>query len=385
MDDYKTHNILNNRAVLEAEVNKPEAIKRLELFNELNYLKSCLEPIAKNGKCYITKDRGYDYFHIDNILETIEAVIYEKGINVSIWQEIKYEIIRDTKINYIETVLIHTKNGYTHTIKTDLNMGETIDTYQLDMKYKSEYANISKIERKQPNNTIQQIMGSSFTYFCRYALVKFFGITGLLEDEDGNVGANTSPKQRTQNLKDNTSIDSEADKAKLYQTLQTLPNQENAQKIKFYVEQGLLTLKAGWYFCIGIKNNMQKTIDEFEIRDKQLQAKARGIQSKGNGTGTQNSPIAKETQDQRVMESMPLASVYKDDHGLLKEQYREGKLDYKTFWRYYFAIQKQDKFVLPEYREWKAKVGLHWLKSMPLNYNDIPFGDQPMGDYQGVM
>ncbi|WKC58476.1 ERF family protein [Borrelia sp. P9F1] len=386
--------------VLEAEVNKPDAVRELELFCELRKLKTFLKPIAKNGRCHIGKGGGYDYFHIDDILETIDTVINEHGLNVAIWQEIKYEMVSQTKIDYIETVFIHTKNGYKHIIKTDLNMGETIELYKLDMQYRSEYANLTKTERRQANNTIQQIMGSSFTYFCRYALVKFFGITGLLEDQDGNVDADTTRRYQTKYLNGSSHVGVETGKEGLYQALQTISNQEIARKIKSYVEYGLLTLKAGWYFCLGFKNNIKGKIDEFEIKDKQLQAKIQRKES--NNTGKHNPATTKETQDRRVMESTPLPAQYKNDHALLKEQYREGKLDYKTFWKYYFAIQKQDKYVLSKYQAWKDKMGADawssWdedhdsmrMNHNSLNYDDIPFDDvpfdnNPMGVYEGAL
>ncbi|WP_161555036.1 ERF family protein [Borrelia turcica] len=282
---------------MESEVSKPDALRELELFCELRKLKTYLKPIAKNGRCHIGKDKGYDYFHIDDILETIDSVINEHEINVAIWQEIKYEMLDGVKIDYIETMFVHTKNGYKHIIKTDLNMSETIEVYKLDMQYKSEYANVTKTERRQANNTIQQVMGSSFTYFCRYVLVKFFGITELLEDNDCNTGGNHTSKvvgsaihadrqtqassHKTYNNNDNGNgsghnkkdLDTPEERQKLYNALDKLANREGASKLKFYVANKLISVVSGWYYAKGFKDKIEERITsfsklEYKFKDK---------------------------------------------------------------------------------------------------------------------
>ncbi|QMU99787.1 hypothetical protein F0310_05060 (plasmid) [Borrelia sp. A-FGy1] len=286
--------INNNYSSMEKEVSKPDAVRELELLSELRRLKACLKPIAKNGRCNIGKDRGYDYFHMDDILETINTVIDEHDINVAIWQEIKYEIIGSVKINYIETVFVHTKNGYKHIIKTDLNMGETLEVYKLDMQFRSEYANLTKTERRQANNTIQQVLGASFTYFCRYVLVKFFGIIGLVEDNDCNFdGKHTSKIVSRQqavgqtqaksfavsnNFSNNNSnnnddsyssgyqkrnLDTPEERKKLYSALDKLAEKDIASKIKFYVSRRLISVSAGWFYGKGFKDKMQDRINSF--------------------------------------------------------------------------------------------------------------------------
>ncbi|UGQ17900.1 ERF family protein [Borrelia sp. RT1S] len=291
--------------VLEAEVNKPDAVRELELFCELRKLKTFLKPIAKNGRFHIGKNGGYDYFHINDILETIDTVINEHGINIAIWQEIKYEMVSQTKINYIETMFIHTKNGYKHIIKTDLNMSETIEVYKLDMQYRSEYANVTKTERRQANNTIQQIMGSSFTYFCRYVLVKFFGITELLEDDDGNAGGNHTSRVvagvqqasgQTQasnhktynyskgnngnnngNNSNKRDLDTPEDRQKLYNALDKLANREGASKLKFYVKNKLISVGSGWYYAKGFKDKIEERITNFSKLEHKFKDKIEEI------------------------------------------------------------------------------------------------------------